>query len=178
MSVYSLAILCDIHVCEYEACLRYNKCPYRTSKHLRCPIYPFMPIVKGTTLSCGTGTIPPVLLLVSRTTKASRWSRHMSHRIRQSPPTNPSPTTPSLPMTQINQPATHQSGRPIHSVQQVWTALHKCCDIEITEEEINNGFTVVRCLRRGCETVWVSLISLLFTITLILHIGFIEFVKV
>ena len=82
MSVYSLAILCDIHVCEYEACLRYDKCPYRTSKHLHCPIYSFTPIVKGTTLSCGTGTIPPVLLLVSRTTKASRWSRHMCHRIR------------------------------------------------------------------------------------------------
>ena len=91
------------------------------------------------------------------------------------PPTNPSPTTSLLPMTQINQPTTHQSGCPIHSVQWVQTALHKCCNIEITDEEINNGSTVVCCLRQGCETVWVSL---LFTITLILHIRFIKCVKV
>src|SRR5258708_37730454 len=67
-----------------------------------------------------------------------------------------SPTSPSLPPTQTGQPPTHASGCPMRSVQWLQTALHKCCDTDITEEEISNGSTVVHCPRWGCETVWVS----------------------
>src|SRR5260370_23749475 len=69
------------------------------------------------------------------------------------------PTGPLLPLTQTCQPTTHTSGHPICSVQQLQTTLHKCCNMDITEEEIANGSTIVCCLRQGCEMVWVSYIQ-------------------
>ncbi len=44
------------------------------------------------------------------------------------------------------------------SIQWLQTALHKCCNIDITEEVIVNGSTAVHCLRWGCEMVWMSFI--------------------
>ncbi len=71
-------------------------------------------------------------------------------------PTHPSPpSNPSLPI-QTSQPTTYPSGHPVHSVHQLATALHKCCDVEITQAEIDDGSTVFCCPKPGCEMVWVS----------------------
>ena len=83
-------------------------------------------------------------------------------------PTSPPPPTTSLltdplpstsqspPTTQISKPTPHPSRHLMRSVQRLQTALHKCCNIEIMEEERIDGSTVMHCLRLGCETVWVS----------------------
>src|SRR5260370_11902214 len=76
------------------------------------------------------------------------------------PPTDSLPPISSFsvtnPLLPTPQPATHPSGHPKHSVQQLQTTLHRCCDVEITNAEIEDGSTVIYCPRPGCETVWVS----------------------
>ncbi len=71
-------------------------------------------------------------------------------------PTHPSPLSNPLLPIQTSQPTTYPSGHPVCSVHQLATALHKCCDVEITQAEIDDGSTVVRCPKPGCEMVWVS----------------------
>ncbi len=58
---------------------------------------------------------------------------------------------------------TYASGCPMHVAPKWPTSLHMCCTNKVTQIEIDDGSTVARCTRVGCETVWVRMF---FTIIL------------
>ncbi|KAF8319553.1 uncharacterized protein EI90DRAFT_3132405 [Cantharellus anzutake] len=97
---------------------------------------------------------------------SSQMNSNVEDSLQQAHDTNPLPPDPLVPhpspgpllsaneSIQTSLPAVHQSGRPMRLVQQLVTALHRCCDVEVTADEITNGSNVVRCPKPGCETVW------------------------
>src|SRR6266436_1680543 len=79
-------------------------------------------------------------------------------------PPIPSTSTPSPPSLLASAMlTTYASGCPMHVAPKWPTSLHMCCTNKVTQIEIDDGSTVARCTRVGCETVWVCMF---FTIIL------------
>ena len=65
-------------------------------------------------------------------------------------PSNSAPLPPAPAM-----PAMYSSGCLMHLTPKCSLGIHMCCTKKVTQSEIQDASTVVKCTRAGCKMVWV-----------------------
>ena len=69
------------------------------------------------------------------------------------PPSSAPPLHSSPPASAM--PAVYAGSHPMCLAPKQPTSIHMCCTRQVTLSEIEDGSTVVKCNRAGCETIWV-----------------------